>query len=81
VVLFGRCHTVEGKAKEVCGVLSVEAEREKERKRQSTWKCHVEKKRRGGPGTRDTDDTGRGPGERRHRDVITQSRGRGGMRR
>jgi hypothetical protein len=31
MVLPGRCHTVEGKAKEVQGDLVVEAEREKER--------------------------------------------------
>jgi hypothetical protein len=32
VVLFGRCRTVEGKAKEACGGLPVEAKRENERR-------------------------------------------------
>jgi hypothetical protein len=31
VVLFDQCHSVEGKAKEACGGLGVEAEKEKER--------------------------------------------------
>jgi hypothetical protein len=84
VVLFGWCRAVEGKAKEACGSLTMEAERERKReKRGLTWACHTEKKRRGAGmcGMEGGQPAGRaaGGGGWWQRDAVVQSRGRGGV--
>jgi hypothetical protein len=45
VVLFDQCHSVKGKAKEACGSLGVEAEKEKERGSRGRHGCATWRRR------------------------------------
>jgi hypothetical protein len=83
VVLFGWCRAVEGKAKEACGSLTMEAEREKEREAGAdTGVPHGEQERGAGMcGMEGGQPAGRaaGGGGWWQRDAVVQSRGRGGV--
>jgi hypothetical protein len=67
VVLPGRCHTVEGKAKEAHDGLAVETEGKKREEAGPAWAHHAEKKRRGGG-------SGRREGRRGLAEASTQAR-------